>query len=195
MTVTSELSAELSAELPAGLELLAGARWLPGPDEVPALPGFIASSFAPLAAYVARACLTAHHGSPPVAPPRGGRTALVIASASGDLGTTVALAEAVDAGTRVPPLLFFQAVPNAVAGHIAGQWGLGGPVVCVSPAGDALAEACAVVSLLVRDGDADEALVLLVEQADPHDTDGDRATAVLVRATPAPSTHDEGAHA
>jgi 3-oxoacyl-(acyl-carrier-protein) synthase len=82
----------------------------------------------------------------------------------------------VDAGTRIGPLLFFQSVPNSVAGHVAAEWGLGGPVVCLCPTGDARADGMAQARLLIDDGDADEALVVWVEQAG---ADGS-AEAVLV---------------
>ena len=164
-----------------GLGLLASAQWSPAEDgEPPMLAGFVLSAFSPLVAAVADRCLTRAFGTSPAPPDPGDETAVVIVSKSGDLGTTVALAAAVDAGTRVPPLLFFQAVPNAVAGHIAARWGLRGPVVCVSPAGDALAEALAVVRLLVRDGDARAALVLLVEQSGPSNEAGSSAAAALL---------------
>src|ERR1044071_6722160 len=86
------------------------------------------------------------------------------------------VAHAVATGTRIGPLLFVQAVPNSVAGHIAARWGLRGPVVCLCPVTDAKAEGLAYARLLIDDGDADEVLVGDVEQASAH--------AVLVGATP-----------
>lgn len=128
----------------------------------PAIAGFVGSVFSPLAAEAARLCL-AQAGRVVE------RTAVVIVSSSGDVGTALATSQAVDAGKRPGPLLFFQAVPNAVAGHIAAQHGLRGPVVCLSPSGGAHAESAhgegiAVADLLIRDGDADEALIISVEQ-------------------------------
>jgi 3-oxoacyl-(acyl-carrier-protein) synthase len=153
----------------------------------PALAGFVASTFSPLAAEVARRCLTQAYEQPPAPADRGARTAVIISSASGDATTATEVARAVDGGRRLGPLLFFQAVPNAVAGYVAARWELGGPVVSLSPggasAGESLAEGMAegmeMASLLIRDGDADEALIVVVEQA----TDGgrDHALAVLVR--------------
>jgi hypothetical protein len=105
------------------------------------------------------------------------RTAVVVVSALGDVAGAVAVAEAVDGGRRPGPLAFFQAVPNAVAGLVAARWGLRGPVVCVAD-GRAGAE---VAALLIEDGDADEALVVLVDQAPGEgDRDRDRAEAVLL---------------
>ena len=56
----------------------------------------------------------------------------VMVTALGDVTSATRVAAAVDAAGRVPPLQFFQAVPNAVAGHLAARWQLTGPVVCVS---------------------------------------------------------------
>ena len=151
----------------------AEAHW-PASDEdsVPALAGFVMSDFSPLVAEVARRCLEQVTVSP--------RTAVIIVSATGDLETAAAIAKAVDAGQRPGPLLFYQAVPNAVAGYVAARWGLGGPVVCLASPDGGLATA----ALLIEDGDADEALVVFAEQAtDP--TGRDSAVAVLVRPEPA----------
>jgi 3-oxoacyl-(acyl-carrier-protein) synthase len=85
----------------------------------------------------------------------------------------------VDAGRRIVPLLFFQSVPNSAAGHVAARWGLCGPVVCVSPAADPAGEGRAVARLLIDDGDADEALIILAEQA-AAPGHRDQATAFLL---------------
>jgi hypothetical protein len=159
--------------------LLAQAQWPDGTtggaaDELPAVAGFIESAFSPLAAAVAETCLTGLFGPPPTASAQGERTAIVLASATGDLATAAAVASAVQAGRRVPPLLFYQSNPNAVAGYIAARWGLYGPVLCTIPGsaygtatdGDAssraLTEARASATALIDDGDADAALVIAV---------------------------------
>jgi hypothetical protein len=115
-------------------------------------------------------------------------TGIVVTSALGDLATAQHVAEAVDAGHRVGPLLFFQCVPNAVAGHIAAQWGLTGPVVCLGgPA--AAADAAAVI---IEDGDAERVLLLRVDQA--RSAEGrDEAHAFLVAAAapPAPAAPNQ----
>lgn len=180
-----------------GLTQLAAAAWPVGTDDPkpPALAGFIVSSFSPLVAEVAQRCLREHYGKPPAPAERGERTAIVIASRAGDTQTAASVARGVDTAARVAPLLFYQAVPNAVAGYLAARWGLAGPVICLSPCGDALvdtltdtlAEALAVAALVIADGDADEALLIAAELAihtdshtdriDPHDM----AVALLVR--------------
>jgi hypothetical protein len=163
----------------AGLAVVAEARW-PESDldqAPPPLAGFIVSSFSPIAAETAARCLSRRPADAgPVGEPAVGPadrvTAVIIASARGDLDSAAHVAHAVDTGAPLGPLLFFQSVPNAVAGHIAARWRLTGPVVCVADRGSALEAA----ALLLADGDADEALVLHAEQSAAH--------AVLLHATP-----------
>ena len=168
----------------AALTVLATASW-PDPDQPdgpPQLPGFVYSSFSPLVADVAGRCLRARYGEPPLPAPVGERTALVLVTRRGDLAIARAIAESVDAGRRMSPLLFFQSVANAVLGHVAARWGVAGPVVCVSPLGDPEEEALALAGSLLDDGDADAALLLTVEQAwTPGEQD--RAHATLVTRT------------
>ncbi|GLW54752.1 beta-ketoacyl synthase N-terminal-like domain-containing protein [Kitasatospora phosalacinea] len=166
-----------------GLRVLAAGRWPESVADValPVLPGFTGSSFSPLAAAAAGRCLDAYAYGPgsaelPV-------TAVVVASALGDVAGAVRVAEAVDGGGRLGPLLFFQAVPNAVAGHLAARRGLTGPVVCVGGARSGFE----VAEVLLADGDAELALLVLVEQAAGPGGAGrvDRAAAVLL----APQEH------
>jgi 3-oxoacyl-(acyl-carrier-protein) synthase len=151
-------------EAQLGLVELATAT-VPAGTVPPSLPGFVVSSFSPLVAAAAERCLADRHGSPPAAAEIGRRTAVVVVSGSGDAHMAAHVAQAVDEGARIGPLLFFQAVPNSVAGHIAARWGLHGPVVCLCPTGDPKADGLAQARLLIDDGDADEVLVVLVEQA------------------------------
>ncbi len=65
-------------------------------------------------------------------------------------------------GKRVGPLFFFQSVPNSVAGLVAAQWGLRGPVVCLSPRDRTAGFDEA--ALLIADGDADQVLIVLVNK-------------------------------
>ncbi len=135
---------------------LAEARVSTG-DDVPPLAGFIHSSFSPLAAEVAKRCLATVTPDP--------STAVIIVSPDGDVETAAAAA----APGRIPPLLFFQAVPNAVAGYIAAKWDLRGPVVCLEE--PSIERGIDEARLVIRDGDAIQALVIFV---------GDGARAVLV---------------
>lgn len=163
---------------PAGrVRVLAEARWPePGDTAPPTVPGFVHSTFPPLVAAVADRCLTRRHGSAPAPGEVGARTAVLLVSASGDRASAEHVHRTVTDGGRPGPLFFFQSVPNSVAGHVAARWGLGGPVVCLSPVGEAMADAVAEADLLLYDGDADEALLVLIEQA----PDGDHAVAVLL---------------
>ena len=166
---------ELVAACPAGLAVRSSAGWpeAVADAEVTPLAGFVESTFSPLAAAVAERALSRRQ-------PAAGATAVVLITRLGDVTSAVHVAAAVDAGKRVGPLLFFQSVPNAVAGYLAARHGLTGPVVCITD----VAEGLAMVALLLEDGDADEALVVWLEvgvtTADP-----DRAAAVIV----GPETH------
>jgi 3-oxoacyl-(acyl-carrier-protein) synthase len=157
--------------------ILAAACWPQAPgDQLPPIAGFVTSSFSPLVAELAQRCLQSYFGPPPADPALGARTAVLLASTSGDIATSAAIAAAVDAGRRVPPLLFYQSNPNAVVGYIAARWGLAGPVVCTMPVADTLADAHRNALLLLADGDADAVLVIQAEQA----ADGDHGLAQLV---------------
>lgn len=170
----------------AGLVILAEARWPDGsapepnaPEPKP-LPGFVYSSFSPLVAAVAGQCLSRWYGAAPVPPAEGERVALILASVGGDVAIARAIAQTVDGGGRMSPLLFFQSVANAVLGHIATVWGIGGPMLCISPVTDPEADALALAASVLADGDADTALVVLAEQACTAD-EQDRSHALLVR--------------
>jgi hypothetical protein len=164
-----------AAAAAAGLTILASACWPEtGSDgEVAALAGFIDSNFSPLLAQVAERAL--RRAQPRVDGPV---TAIVMVTALGDVTSAARVAAAVDAGKRVPPLQFFQSVPNAVAGYLAARWQLTGPVVCVSGTHAGLD----VAALLIDDADADEALVVCVDLA-VTDGDRDHAAAILVTGT------------
>ncbi|MEV4120207.1 beta-ketoacyl synthase chain length factor [Micromonospora sp. NPDC049645] len=133
------------------------------------------SDFAPVVVAVAQRCLLRRYGSTGV--PAGVRTGIVLVSASGDLASAQYVRASVETGGRVGPLFFFQSVPNSVAGYVAARWGLRGPVVCLSPTGDPYADGVAEADLLRDDGDADEVLLILIEQAPDRPTE---AVAVLL---------------
>jgi len=194
-----------------GLRVLSYARWPETEgDALPQIAGFVVSSFNPLVAEVADRCLARRTDSAPANLPGepGPRTALLLASVGGDRATARAIAEAVRTGRRVPPLLFFQSNPNSVLGHIAARRRLTGPVVSISPrmhepwgggaapaafegrqdsagnsAGGITADALAEADWLLRDGDADEVLLIAAEQGDAPG-ESDRAEAVLVDRRP-----------
>lgn len=172
--VTSSGLAALHAAAAAAVGLKVGpsASWpeTDADDEIAALAGFVESNFSPLLAEVAGRVL--RRRDQPQAP--GKVTAVVMITALGDVTSATRVAAAVDSGGRVLPLMFFQSVPNAVAGYLAARWHLTGPVVCVSGTSAGLD----VAALLIADADADEALVVRVDLSVTGD--GDRAAAILV---------------
>ncbi|MFF5174577.1 hypothetical protein ACFY3U_18345 [Micromonospora sp. NPDC000089] len=160
---------------PGGAAVLAEARWPePGDGPPPPLPGFVHSAFHPLAAAVAGRCLDRRNRPAP----EGARCAVLLVSAVGDRASAEHVRATVGAGGRVGPLFFFQSVPNSVAGHVAARHRLDGPVVCLSPTGDPRADGTAEAELLLYDGDADEALLILIDTAPDGAATG--ATAVLL---------------
>ena len=173
-------------DAPAGAPVvLARSAWpAEPPTALPAVPGFVLSSFSPLAEHLAELCLTQYFGSPPADPGRGRQTAVVLASTTGDIATAAAVARAVDQGRPVPPLLFYQSNPNAVVGHIATRWGLEGPVTCTIPARRGLADAMDSATLLIESAEAEAALVILADQGRPGGDGGpptgDSGTALLI---------------
>lgn len=170
----------------ARMTVLACAQWPPPGQEQaqppPPLAGFIISSFGPLVAHVAAQCLRQRHGAAlPLAGPAAERVGVVVVSARGDMTSAYAAADAVEAGERVLPLLFFQSAPTALAGRVAARWGLAGPVVCISPHDHPLRDGLAEATALISDGDADEVLVVAAEQG-TSPGDGDAAVALIVSA-------------
>jgi len=176
---------ELAVSTAGDLVVLARAQWpAQPPAALPAVPGFVVSSFSPLTAHLAELCLLRYFGRPPADPVRGRATAVVLASTTGDVATAAAVARAVDNGRPVPPLLFYQSNPNAVVGHIAARWGLEGPVTCTIPARRGLADAMDSADLLIEGGEAEAALVILADQGRPGGGDetptGDSGAALLI---------------
>jgi hypothetical protein len=173
----------------AGLAVLAASSWPESADDVaaPALAGFLSSSFSPVAAEVARRCLQRRPvpRTETTATITAATTALIIVSSLGDIDSARRVARAVDTGGRIAPLMFFQCVPNAVAGYIAARWRLTGPVACLGGAGAALDAA----GLLLEDADADEVLVIRIAHA-ATELDRDTADAVLLAAGVPP--HERG---
>ncbi|HEY2551090.1 MAG TPA: beta-ketoacyl synthase chain length factor [Streptosporangiaceae bacterium] len=167
-----DLAALHAAATAAGLTVSSSACW-PQTDadrEVTPVAGFIESTFSPLVAEVAGRALS---GRDRVQQP-GTVIGIVLVTALGDVTSAIRVATAVDAGQRVLPLLFFQSVPNAVAGYLAARWHLTGPVACVSGTSAGLAAA----ALLIADADADEVLLVRADLAVTGG--GDRAAAILV---------------
>jgi 3-oxoacyl-(acyl-carrier-protein) synthase len=166
---------------PPAFELVTSAEVHAGP-ELPQLPGFMASDFAPLVYAAVRGCLgdaRSEHQLKGV----GNRVAMILGSQRFDTVTLELSVEHVNRG-RVNPILFYQVVPTAVLGQIARDYRLTGPVSCVAVAGDARVEVLELARLLLADRDAE--WVLGVTVALNADAAKSFATADLVRAAPAP---------
>jgi hypothetical protein len=175
--------------------VLSGGVWPASPADVepPGVAGFIVSSFSPLAVEAAERAMRAYVGAPPDGeqPPEQPVTAVIIVSSAADDVSARAVADAVDVGGRIGPLMFFQSVPTAVAGYIAARWHLTGPVLAISPAaGDAITAAADAAGFLFDDGDAERALLIFVELAAGPE-DHDRAEALLVEGAVADVRHHE----
>lgn len=174
-TATPAISAATPLQAAAlGLTITAEARWPESAADhtAPSLPGFIVSTFNPIAAETASRCLGRRAET---AAETAAVTAVLITTSRGDRESAAHVARTVAAGGLLGPLLFFQSVPNAVAGHIAARWNLTGPVVCLADPASALETA----ALLIEDGDADEILLLRIEQEPGVQ---DQAHAVLLQA-------------
>ncbi|HEY3871798.1 MAG TPA: hypothetical protein VGM10_25775 [Actinocrinis sp.] len=177
--VLDEAAVEEAARA-VGLAVLAQSRWpQAGAAEPEPLPGFVHSPFSPLVAATAGRCLAQWYGPAPVPPLDGDRIALILVSVRGDVAIARAIAQSADGG-RMSPLLFFQSVANAVLGHVASVWGIGGPLLCTSPAADPEEDALALAAGVLALGDADTALVV---RAEPACAEGEQdwSYALLVR--------------
>jgi hypothetical protein len=130
----------------------------------PELVGFQAS-FSPLVAAVAEDCLRQCFANPPALD--GDAIAIVLVTARGDLTSSAAAAARVDLGGPVDPSLYFQAIPNAVLGHVAARWALGGPIVCLCPVAEPLVEGLGQAELLLAAGGVDRVLIVLADEALP----------------------------
>jgi hypothetical protein len=174
-------TAQIPGMLPASLVSTARASWpVPGgSDTPPPLAGFVASPFGPIIADVADRCLRPLYDTVPLTPAHGERTAIVLVTKYGDMATEAAVVGVVDGTRGTSPLLFFQSVPSAVLGVVASRWGLGGPVIVISPTGEPLTEGAALAELLIDDGAADQVLLVLAELA-TTEQEPDRAEAILV---------------
>ncbi|MER6140595.1 hypothetical protein ABT174_11095 [Streptomyces sparsogenes] len=144
---------------PLGILATATARHTPGRDDeppLPRLPGFVESSFSPLAYEVGSRCLTRQPGD-------GSRTAVALASLMGDTTTADLASRRVISGQVHNPLLFMQATANSILGYLSREFGITGQTFSLSTLDDPLAELLAVADLLLEDPDLDRVLVLGVE--------------------------------
>ncbi|MFF7839262.1 hypothetical protein ACFZC6_10655 [Streptomyces ossamyceticus] len=127
-----------------------------GDIALPRLPGFVESAFSPLAYEVAARCLTACPGD-------GSRTAVALASLMGDTTTADLASTRMVSGRVHNPLLFMQATPNSVLGHLSREFGITGQMFSLSTLDDPVTELLAMADLLLEDPELDRVLVLGVE--------------------------------
>ncbi|GAA2570271.1 hypothetical protein GCM10010304_05420 [Streptomyces roseoviolaceus] len=172
---------------PLGILASATATYGTGrPDDIalPRLPGFVESVFSPLAYEVVRQCLAERPdggtsrswGSPRASEAESGggsRTAVALAALMGDTTTADLASRRMAAGRVHNPLLFMQATPNSVLGHMSREFRITGQMFSLSTLDDALTELLAMADLLLEDPELDRVLVLGVELGG-----GERAAAV-----------------
>ncbi|MGY1499507.1 hypothetical protein ACW4TU_23485 [Streptomyces sp. QTS52] len=160
MTTTHETATHETA-LRSSLSVLATATAThdTGRDDdiaLPKLPGFVESAFSPLAYEVSSRCLTARPGD-------NARTAVALASLTGDTTTADLASRRMVSGRVHNPLLFMQATANSVLGHMSREFGITGQMFSLSALGDPLTELLAMADLLLEDPELDRVLVLAVE--------------------------------
>lgn len=136
------------------------ARGLPGATqtELPPLTGFVVSRFSPLVAEVVRCCLDGHDVA-------GARTAVLLGSIAGDATTADTAAHDLARGDVHNPLLFFQSVPSSVLGALAKEYGITGPMTCLSAREDLPRHLLDTAAVLLADGQVERVLVTAVELA------------------------------
>ncbi|MCP3799391.1 ketosynthase [Allokutzneria sp. A3M-2-11 16] len=129
-----------------------------GHPDIPRLPGFVESTFNPLLFDVAQRCLTAAPGDP-------SRTAVVLGGLMGDSTTFDLTSQRMVAGQVHNPLLFMQATSNSVLGYLSREFGITGPMSCLSVSGGLAGELLLAADLVLDTAEVDRVLLLGVELA------------------------------
>ncbi|MFF3328641.1 hypothetical protein ACFYWX_03615 [Streptomyces sp. NPDC002888] len=135
---------------------------------LPKLPGFLWSAFSPLAFEVSSRCLTERPDggtsrSSEAESGGGSRTAVALASLMGDTTTADLASRRMVSGEVHNPILFMQATPNSVLGHMSREFGITGQTFSLSSLDDPVTELLAMADLLLEDPELDRVLVLGVE--------------------------------
>ncbi|WP_409468011.1 ketosynthase [Streptomyces sp. HC307] len=143
------------------------AEGLPGAADValPKVRGFVGSRFGPLVHAVGTACLGEPETFAGADGSAGRRTGIVLATMFGDTVTADTFTQHMIAGHVHNPLLFLQSVPTSILGHLTKQYGITGPLNCVSGGADLAVEALRLVDVLMGSGDVHQVLVVGVESA------------------------------
>lgn len=127
-----------------------------GDIPLPRLPGFVESAFSPLAYEAARLCLAERPGD-------GSRTAVALASTTGDTTTADLASRRMVSGRVHNPLLFMQATPNSVLGYLSREFGITGQMFSLSTLDDPVTELLSMADLLLEDSEVDRVLAVGVE--------------------------------
>ncbi|MDQ1027951.1 hypothetical protein QF035_005533 [Streptomyces umbrinus] len=158
-TTTAENARKTVLRSPLGILSTATATHGTGRDDdipLPRLPGFVESAFSPLAYEAARQCLAERPGD-------GSRTAVALASTTGDTTTADLASRRMVSGRVHNPLLFMQATPNSVLGYLSREFGITGQMFSLSTLDDPLTELLSMADLLLEDPEVDRVLVVGVE--------------------------------
>jgi hypothetical protein len=127
-----------------------------GDIPLPRLPGFVESAFSPLAYEAARQCLAERPGD-------SSRTAVALASTTGDTTTADLASRRMVSGKVHNPLLFMQATPNSVLGYLSREFGITGQMFSLSTLDDPVTELLSMADLLLEDPEVDRVLAVGVE--------------------------------
>lgn len=148
---------------------------------LPSVSGFITSRFNPLVNEVARRCLANVNDI------TGPGTLLLMGTVFGDTTTSDTASRNLVAGEVHNPLLFFQSVPTTILGYIAHEFGITGPIVCISASTNPAGTLRAMAELYLLDDEIRRVLMIEVELAVNAriarlgGTGQDTATATLLR--------------
>jgi hypothetical protein len=122
--------------------------------DAPAVAGFVDSAFNPMVHQAVARCLSARPGD-------GARTAMVLASTMGDATTLDTGSRLLTAGQVHNALLFMQSTANAVLGVLSRDFGVTGPLLALSAAGDLAGELLDAAGVLLADNDELDRVVLV----------------------------------
>jgi hypothetical protein len=149
-----------------------GAVGLPGaaPVELPPVPGFAISRFSPLVWQVVRRCLGTPGGEDDLIGKSGAGTAIVLGTIFGDTTTGDTHTRRLIAGQVHNPVLFFQSVTTSVLGYVGREYGISGPVTCLSAAVGLDEQLLTAADLLLIDDEVEQVLVVGVELAGEEET-------------------------
>ncbi|MBW7477303.1 hypothetical protein K0T92_21525 [Paenibacillus oenotherae] len=139
------------------------------PGELLPVPGFVESQFSPLV-YACFKQLAAAQGCR-----LGGNSAIVLGSCYGDTTTADLASRNLAAGQHHNALLFYQSVPSSITGYIAQEYGITGPISCISGYGGMMNLLIELASSMLCGEEVETAVLIQAELAG-----GDRVRATAV---------------